>query len=219
MPPLRRPSARTVAATRVVPERKDPLEDEARFLRSWFERPLVTGAVTPSGRMLARTMAAYADPNLDGPVIELGPGTGPVTEALIRRGFDQERLILVEFNPDFCALLRRRFPRATVIRGDAYSIRDTLKGLVDRPCAATISSLPLFTKPLEQRFELLQGAHDLMHPGAPFVQFTYAVVPPIPAKCEAGSYTASRSNRVWLNLPPARVWVYRRPETRAATAP
>lgn len=57
MPPLRRSSARAVAAARVIRERKDPLEDEARFLRSWFERPLVTGAVTPSGRMLARTMA------------------------------------------------------------------------------------------------------------------------------------------------------------------
>ena len=55
-------------------ERRDPLEDEARFLRSWFERPLVTGAVTPSGRMLARTMASYADPSVPGPVIELGPG-------------------------------------------------------------------------------------------------------------------------------------------------
>ncbi|CAO4165533.1 class I SAM-dependent methyltransferase [Methylorubrum populi] len=219
MPPLRRSSAKAVAATRVIRERKDPLEDEARFLRSWFERPLVTGAVTPSGRMLARTMAAYADPSVDGPVIELGPGTGPVTEALIRRGFDQERLILVEFNPDFCRLLQRRFPRTTVVRGDAYRIRETLSGLLDRPCAATISSLPLFTKPLEQRLDLLQGAHDLMHPGAPFVQFTYAVVPPIPARCEAGSYTASRSNKVWLNLPPARVWVYRRPEASKSATP
>ncbi len=54
------------------PPKRDILEDEARFLRSWFERPLVTGAVTPSGRMLARTMASYVDPRLTGPVIELG---------------------------------------------------------------------------------------------------------------------------------------------------
>ncbi len=206
MPPLRRSSARAVAATRLR-EGRDPLEDEARFLRSWFERPLVTGAVTPSGKMLARTMASYADPSVPGPVIELGPGTGPVTEALIRRGFEQERLILVEFNPDFCALLRRRFPRTTVIRGDAYSIRETLGGLVTEPCAATISSLPLFTKPLEKRLELLQDAHDVMHPDTPFVQFTYAVVPPMPAR--STSYTATPSERIWRNMPPARVWVYR----------
>ncbi|WP_336486220.1 class I SAM-dependent methyltransferase [Methylobacterium nigriterrae] len=211
MPPLRRSRAKALAATGPVRERRDPLEDEARFLRSWFERPLVTGAVTPSGRMLARTMAAYVDPRMTGPVVELGPGTGPVTEALVRRGIAQERLVLVEFNPDFCELLRRRFPRATIVRGDAYDIRRTVAGILAEPAAATISSLPLFTKPLEQRLDLLNAAHDLMHPGAPFVQFTYAVVPPIPARCEAGSYTASGSNRVWLNLPPARVWVYRRP--------
>jgi phosphatidylethanolamine/phosphatidyl-N-methylethanolamine N-methyltransferase len=161
--------------------------------------------------MLARTMAAYVDPRLEGPVVELGPGTGPVTEALIRRGVAPERLILVEFNPDFCRLLTHRFPGVRVIQGDAYNMRASLEDVLTQPAAATISSLPLFTKPLEQRLDLLNTAHDLMRPGAPFVQFTYAVVPPSAARCEAGSYTADRSNRVWLNLPPARVWVYRRP--------
>ena len=193
--------------------RKAPLvgrfENEARFLLSWLERPLVTGAVSPSGKMLARMMACYVDPRVPGQVIELGPGTGPVTEALIRRGVAQERLVLVEYNPDFCKLLKRRFPRATIVQGDAYDIRETLADVVTEPAAAIVSSLPLFTKPLEARFDLLAEAQDLMHPNAPFVQFTYAMVAPIPAR--GRNYTASPSNRVWLNLPPARVWVYRRP--------
>ncbi len=192
--------------------RKIPLEerfeDEARFLRSWLERPLVTGAVTPSGKMLARTMASYVDPRLTGPVIELGPGTGPVTEALIRRGVAQDRLVLVEFNPAFCKLLKRRFPQATIVQGDAYDIRETLAGVLKEPAAATVSSLPLFTKPIDQRLDLLTAAHAMMHGNAPFIQFTYAVVPPIPARSK--DYTARGSNRVWLNLPPARVWVYRK---------
>ena len=191
------------------PPVRDRIEDEARFLRSWLERPLVTGAVLPSGKMLARTMASYVDPRLSGPVIELGPGTGPVTEALVRRGVAPERLVLVEYNPEFCDLLSRRFPKATVMEGDAYDLRTTLRDVVTEPAAATLSSLPLFTKPLDMRLDLLAAAQDLMHPNAPFIQFTYAVVPPIPAR--GGAYTASRSNRVWLNLPPARVWVYRRP--------
>lgn len=185
------------------------LDDEARFLRSWIERPLVTGAVTPSGKLLARTMASYVDPRAPGPVIELGPGTGPVTDALVRRGIEQERLVLVEFNPDFCRLLKHRFPRATIVQGDAYDIRTTLDEILGgEPASATISSLPLFTKPVEQRLALLRAAHDLSQPGAPFVQFTYAVVPPIPK--QPGEYTATPSQRIWLNLPPARVWVYRR---------
>lgn len=211
MPSLRRSSAKSLHAAAPVRERRDPLEDEARFLRSWFERPLVTGSVTPSGKMLARTMASYVDPRVDGPVIELGPGTGPVTDALIRRGVAQERLVLIEYNPDFCDLLQRRFPRASIVHGDAYDIQTTVGALLHAKGAATISSLPLFTKPLEQRLGLLNAAHDLMQVNAPFVQFTYALVPPIPKRCDAGTYMASRSNKVWLNLPPARVWVYRRP--------
>src|SRR5215813_14592357 len=74
------------------------LDDEVRFIRSWFERPLSTGAVTPSGRVLARTMARYVNPAIAGPVVELGPGTGPVTEALMAEGIESERLVLVEFN-------------------------------------------------------------------------------------------------------------------------
>src|SRR5262245_30542317 len=99
------------------------LDDEVRFIRSWFERPLSTGAVTPSGRVLARTMARYVDPDISGPIVELGPGTGPVTEALIAEGIAVERLVLVEFNPGFCQLLRTRFPAATVLLGYAYGLR------------------------------------------------------------------------------------------------
>ena len=209
--PSPRPSLRPLPrkAAPVRPPVRDLIEDEARFLRSWLERPLVTGAVSPSGKMLARTMASYVDPRLSGPVIELGPGTGPVTEALVRRGVAPERLVLIEYNPEFCDLLSRRFPGAKVIEGDAYDLRTSLDGVLTAPAAATISSLPLFTKPLDMRLDLLAAAQDLMHPNAPFIQFTYAVVPPIPAR--GGDYVASRSDRVWLNLPPARVWVYRRP--------
>src|SRR5215468_9395045 len=102
------------------------LDDDLRFIRSWLNKPLAIGAVKPSGRVLARTMAHYVDPDSDGPVVELGPGTGPVTQALIARGVDPSRLILVEFDSAFCALLRARFPRATVIQGDAYALRRLL---------------------------------------------------------------------------------------------
>jgi len=182
-------------------------DDEARFLRSWLEKPLMTGAVAPSGKALARTMASYVDPTVQGPVIELGPGTGPVTDALVNRGIEQERLVLVEFNPDFCKLLTRRFPRATIVQGDAYALGETLSGILETPAAAVVSSLPLFTRPMADRTALLQRAQGLMLPQAPFIQFTYAVIPPIPKR--PGVFTMAGSSRVWRNIPPARVWVYR----------
>jgi phosphatidylethanolamine/phosphatidyl-N-methylethanolamine N-methyltransferase len=182
------------------------LDDEVRFIRSWLEKPLVMGAVTPSGRVLARAMARYVDPEMPGPVVELGPGTGPVTEALIEQGVAQERLTLVEFNPTFCQLLRQRFPKATVIQGDAYNASRLLASLAHNPAAAVVSGLPLFTKPLKMRMRMFRDCLAVMRTDAPFVQFTYAVVPPIP-KSVAG-VRVEASERIWMNLPPARVWVY-----------
>ena len=88
-------------------------------------------------------MASYVDPRVPGPVIELGPGTGPVTQALVRRGLAQDRLVLVEYNPEFCKLLKRPFPRATIVQGDAYDIRDSVGEALGEPAAAIVSSLPL----------------------------------------------------------------------------
>jgi phosphatidylethanolamine/phosphatidyl-N-methylethanolamine N-methyltransferase len=184
------------------------IDDEVRFFRTWIEKPLSMGAVTPSGKALARTMAEYVDPNSDGPIIELGPGTGPVTEALVARGIDPARLVLVEFDPTFCRLLRKRYPQATVLQGDAYRLRMLLSAILRRPAAAVVSGLPLFTKPLRMRLRLLQEAFGLMAAGAPFVQFTYAAYSPIPRRLER--VRSEASERIWTNIPPARVWVYRK---------
>jgi len=184
------------------------LDDEVRFIRSWIERPLSIGAVTPSGKMLARAMARYVDPHSDGPVVELGPGTGPVTAALVEAGVAPSRLVLVEFNPAFCRILRARYPGATLVQGDAYSMRRLLETLLLQPAAAVVSGLPLVTKPMRQRLRLIRDAFDLMLPGAPFVQFTYSVASPLPRR--ANGFTVEASERIWMNIPPARVWVYRK---------
>jgi phosphatidylethanolamine/phosphatidyl-N-methylethanolamine N-methyltransferase len=184
------------------------LDDEVRFLRSWIEKPLHMGAVMPSGRVLARTMAQYVDIHSSAPVVELGPGTGAITSALIEHGVDQKRLVLVEYNPGFCALLRDRYPQATVVQGDAYKLRDTLWNVLGKPASAVVSGLPLVTKPMLTRLKLIRDAFVALAPGAPFVQFTYSVAPPIPKSLPGVSTEASE--RIWMNLPPARVWVYRK---------
>ena len=184
------------------------LDDEVRFIRTWIEKPLSIGAVTPSSRVLARAMASYVDPHSQGPVIELGPGTGPVTEALVAQGIDPARLILLEFDPHFCRLLRQRYPTATVVQGDAYSLKRVLGARLPAPAAAVVSGLPLITKPVKTRLKLIYEAFALMLPGAPFVQFTYATVPPIPKALDR--VRAEASDRIWMNIPPARIWVYRR---------
>jgi phosphatidylethanolamine/phosphatidyl-N-methylethanolamine N-methyltransferase len=127
---------------------------------------------------------------------------------LVEQGVDPARLVLVEFNPTFCRLLRTRYPTATVVQGDAYSLQRLLGSLLRQPAAAVVSGLPLFTKPLKVRLRLMREAFSLMAPQAPFVQFTYAVISPIPK--EVTGLRAEASERIWMNLPPARVWVYRK---------
>jgi phosphatidylethanolamine/phosphatidyl-N-methylethanolamine N-methyltransferase len=184
------------------------LDDDLRFIRSWLEKPLAIGAVKPSGKVLARTMAQYVNPASEGPIVELGPGTGPVTQALVQKGVDPSRLVLIEFNATFCRLLRARYPQATVVQGDAYSLRRLLDNFLYQPAAAIVSGLPLMTKPARTRLRLIADALSLLAPGAPFIQFTYAVVSPLPKRL--AGVRSEASERIWLNMPPARVWVYRK---------
>ncbi|MGA2793870.1 MAG: ribose ABC transporter permease [Roseiarcus sp.] len=195
------------------------LADELRFLKTWFESPRLTGAVSPSGRFLARAMARAVGPAGDGLVVELGPGTGPVTRALIGHGVDEKQLVLVEYEAAFCRLLRQRFPGVRVLQGDAFDLRRTLAGLSDRPIRAIVSSLPLLNQPPARRTALIEDAFALMPKGGVFVQFSYGVASPVPRPAGAGGFSAHGSAPIWANLPPARVWTYRADPDAGVPAP
>jgi len=182
--------------------------DEVRFFRAWMEKPLVMGAVAPSGPALARAIANQVEPERPGRIVELGPGTGSVTSAILARGIAPERLTVIEYNPEFCTLLKTRFPGITVVQGDAYGMEKTLGMPAAGSLATVVSGLPLFTKPLAMRQDLFDQAFRLLAPGAPLVQFSYALVPPVPV--EETGLSMWTSPWVLRNVPPARVWVYRK---------
>lgn len=198
---------------------RDPAADIARdnllFFRSWMQHPLRAGAFKPSSTGLARAMASRVDPALPGPVVELGPGTGAVTRALVDRGVDPARLVLVEADPGFCTLLRRRWPMAQVVQGDAWAAPALLRQF-DLPAAAVVAGLPLLIRPPGERLRLVMGCLRQAMPGAPFIQFTYFVRSPVPAP-RAG-LRAKGSGMIWWNLWPARVWTYRLQGAKAETA-
>jgi len=181
------------------------MSDTLRFLGRMLTRPVHTGAVAPSSRALGRAMAREVDLRGDLPVLELGPGTGVVTEALITRGVSQERLTSIEYDPGFAELVAKRFPGVRVIQGDAFDLDRTLGA--KRPLAAAVSSLPLVNFPAEMRLALLSNLFERLAPGAPLVQFSYRLNPPV---APPAGITVRRAAVVWLNMPPARVWVYRR---------
>jgi len=185
------------------------LADGARFIKTLIAAPRLTGAVAPSGKALARAMASAIGSPPRGLIVELGPGTGPVTRSLVESGVAPERLALIEYDPGFCQLLRRRFAPAKVIHGDAYDLPRTLAELAGQPIAAFVSSLPLLNQPPERREKLVADAFTLMGLSGRFVQFTYGLRSPIPREALASRYVAVRSRPILLNLPPAFVWTYR----------
>ncbi len=184
-------------------------KDQTRFLKTLMQSPRLTGAVSPSGRRLAQAMARAIGPAREGLVVELGPGTGPVTKALIESGVAPANLLLVEYDSNFCTLLAERFAGVRVVQGDAYALKKTLASYADRPVRAIVSSLPLLNQPREIRSLLFGEAFELMQPDGVFVQFTYGLSSPIPAGDWSGRITAHSSAPIWRNLPPARVWTYR----------
>ena len=189
--------------------RRPGLADSARFLKSLVAAPRLTGAVAPSGRALARTMATAIGSPLHGLIVELGPGTGPVTRSLIEAGVGLERLVLIEYDAGFCRMLERRFQGVRVIQGDAYDLPRTLAPFAGQPIAAVVSSLPLLNQPPPRRTKLIADVFALMGPSGVFVQFTYGLQSPIPREVCANRYSAVRSRPILLNLPPAFVWTYR----------
>ncbi|MEM8703842.1 MAG: phospholipid methyltransferase [Pseudomonadota bacterium] len=191
--------------------------DEMKFIRSWAQNPLRTGAVAPSGPDLAAKMASYVVPRPHTRVVELGPGTGAVTRALFERGFAHSQLNLIEYSAEFCDMLSLRYPGLPVLQGDAYALETTLRsggGFLSgekntgHSLDGIVSSLPLLTRPEAVRKKLLNEALTLLKPGAPFIQFSYGLVMPVTPDSRAVS--VHTSEWIWKNLPPARVWVYRK---------
>jgi phosphatidylethanolamine/phosphatidyl-N-methylethanolamine N-methyltransferase len=184
------------------------LADSSLFLREWFANPQRTGSVAPSSPKLAAAMAHWLPSDPKSFVLELGPGTGAVTEALIKRGLREDRLVAIEHNPKMAHLLREKFPRAQIITGDAWHLDVLLRGRREpiESVGAVISSLPLLNFPLKEAEALAQKIRNILEPHGNWVQYSYRIHKLRPRG--SSSFRLRASKIVWLNLPPARVSVF-----------
>lgn len=182
----------------------------ALFLRRWLAQPRHMGAIAPSAPALARAMARAAQTELTngGPVVELGPGTGSVTRALLAAGAPEERLVLVERDPHLHAWLEGQFPGANVILSDARRLDEILPAGQAGRVAAVVSSLPLNSLPRDERDEIVRAAFRVLADDGALVQYSYGVPSPLPR--EALGLTGRRFAFAAANLPPATVWRYSR---------
>jgi phospholipid N-methyltransferase len=171
------------------------------------------GTLFPSSPALADEMAGALSPGLlkSGIFVELGAGTGPVTEGLLRRGVPPERMVVVEKSPVLAECLSKRFPSINVICCGAEEMRNHINR--NEKITAIISSLPFRSLPFDVGSAIMAEIDAALSPGGLFVQFTYALVgkmlhvPP--------TFKKVRSHFVLYNLPPAKVEVFRKPKAKS----
>jgi phosphatidylethanolamine/phosphatidyl-N-methylethanolamine N-methyltransferase len=184
------------------------------FLRRWLANPLKVGAIMPSAPALARRMARETLVRDGEVVVELGPGTGAVTRALLTSGVPEDRLVLVERDSFMHAYLARRFPNAILIHGDARRLERILPESCHGKVSTVVSSLPLVSLPNRVRDDIVKSAFAMLAPGGRFVQYTYGMFSPLPRK-ELG-IAGRKVAFAGINLPPASIWRYTRLADAAA---
>lgn len=179
--------------------------DAFLFFRAWVSSPLQVASITPSGRALSALITSEISAKT-GTVIELGPGTGSFTIALLNRGVLEENLILVESGSDFAAQLGLRFPKARMIQMDASHLRKLTLEL-QAPVGAVVSGLPLLSMPARKVLATLEGAFSYLSQNGALYQFTYGPKCPIsrPLLDRLG-LKATYVGRTLANIPPAAVY-------------
>ena len=179
--------------------------EKLAFLRGLIAHPAGVSALFPSSEAMGAAMAAQI-PSNDGQVLELGPGTGAVTRAIIARGVPASRIVAVEYDQGFAELLGERFPGLYVLQGDALNLRGVL-GTPRQSYTAVVSGLPLINFPMKTRRAIIEDGLARVRPGGPFIQISYRGTPAI---LETDEIQVRRAAFVWRNAPPGYVWVYRR---------
>jgi phosphatidylethanolamine/phosphatidyl-N-methylethanolamine N-methyltransferase len=177
------------------------------FARNFVTSPLQVAAISPSSRYLARAMAAGLGAHT-GRVMEFGAGTGQLTKGLIAAGVAVKNLTLIEMDADFARLLTQRFAGAAVHRAGA---QEAASFAAPGSIGAVVSGLPLLSMPDPVVEAVLRAALIVLAPGGEIRQFTYGPRPPIsPEMMQKMGLVSLRMKKVWANVPPARVYAFRR---------
>jgi phosphatidylethanolamine/phosphatidyl-N-methylethanolamine N-methyltransferase len=186
----------------------DKFDDELRFFKGWIHRPKAVGSIVPTSSVTARRMATVIDLNSGLPVLEVGPGTGVITRAILRHGVAPENLYAVEYSPEFVRHLRQHFRGVTVIEGDAFDLDNALGDRRKQMFDCVISGVPLLNFAVARRISYLNSLLDRIPHGRPVVQLTYGPKSPIPPGL--GDYTVEHFHFIIRNIPPTQLWIYRR---------
>ncbi|MFL5342056.1 MAG: class I SAM-dependent methyltransferase [Gemmataceae bacterium] len=174
------------------------------FLTKFLQRGRVIASFAPSSRFMARAILRGIDFDKNPTIVELGAGTGPITAELLKRNGTKGRVIINELDPDLCRHLRRRFPQADIIEGDAADLERLLEERGIRQVDHILSGLPLPSIPEEIRDRILEISARRLAPGGTFRQLT--VMPWVYYPLYKRYFDDVHFRFVFRNLPPGGVY-------------
>jgi phosphatidylethanolamine/phosphatidyl-N-methylethanolamine N-methyltransferase len=184
-----------------------------KFITQFIFHPTSTGAILPSGDKLCELMTDIADlPNVS-TVIELGSGTGVVTEKIIQKKAADTKFFALEINPAFVEATKTRCPDAVVYQSSAENVMKHLVFHGESGCDTIISSLPWSTFKGETQQLILDSIYDVLNPGGVFLTYAYvlAIVAPAAWRFKKKLYAkfdkVTTSSTVWSNIPPAFIYI------------
>lgn len=184
------------------------LKEGELFFRQWMRSPKSMGSIIPSSKALARGLAAAATWKPGQYIVELGGGTGAITQGLIERGIPRDRLVVIELDGALYDWLSERLPGSVVIRGDATRLDTILQQHQIDNVGSVVSGLPMVGMPFEFHQAIVTQGLKVLDEGGVMLQYSYSPVPPIPAK-KLGVRAELVKYVLW-NFPPATVWRYSR---------
>ena len=190
--------------------------DRRLFFLAFLRNPRKVGNPFASGKKLSNAMAAQLDIAEDEYVVELGAGNGAVTKAILGAGINPEKLIIIERDKQFLKRLSGKFPSVKIHQGDARFTDTILQELGIGKVGAVVSSLPLLNMPHDIRHEIVDACFRSLKKDGLYIQYTYGFVSPVPKRNQKEIGIKGKvKKRIWLNLPPARVWTYQAEEATA----
>ncbi len=177
------------------------------WLRNYLRHPIQLGSLLPSSTALSDLIVEHIKPDTEGMILELGAGTGRVTNAILRKGIKQEKLVLLEKSPEFSRLLRNLFPGATVLCADALEINALSSELGIDKYDEIVSGIPLRVMPLYIRETIFSKSLSLLMNEGSFSQVTFLPRCPIPETISQSSlFKVIYNGMSFRNFPPGFVW-------------
>jgi phospholipid N-methyltransferase len=187
------------------------------FLQGFLKSPKQVGSIIPSSRFLERRIVRAAEVARASLIVELGPGTGGTTRALLRAMAPNARLLAIEIDPRFVALLRRMpDPRLIVHQGSAAEIEQALGQHGLSAPDVILSGIPFSTMARSVGEQILRSVYDALEPGGLFVAYQVRDRVEILGRRVFGR---AQVQTELLNVPPMRVYRWQKGHRRAEFQP